>query len=225
MIHELPGSDQDAQKPFGGPNPWPSADVLPAWKETMLKYQQEMINLGKAVARIIAVALDVNEDFFDQPNLLGNALSYYNFNHYVQYGASNKYTLGTLAHSDIFIITILATNDVPGLQICKNIDANPRVWENVLPLKGAFVINIGDMLQWMSNGLFRSTKHRVLFREERYSLACFVSPSLEGTIECIPSCKSAENPPKYPPIKCEEFIANVYKKRGDDQNISDHTKL
>lgn len=39
-------------------------------------------NLGKAVARIIAVALDVNEDFFDQPNLLGNALSYYNFNHY-----------------------------------------------------------------------------------------------------------------------------------------------
>ncbi|KAK9205191.1 hypothetical protein WN943_015458 [Citrus x changshan-huyou] len=218
--------DLDPEKPLCGPNVWPSADVLPGWKETMLRYQQEALNLGRKIGRIIALALDLDVDFFDKPEILGNAMPYVSFNHYGVQDAdpSKEYILGTPAHSDPSLITLLATDEVPGLQICRNIHANPRVWENVAPLKDAFIVNIGDMLERMSNCVFRSTMHRVLFRQERYTIAYFVYPSNDAMIECFPTCKSEEKPPKYPPIKCKDLFNIIFKNVADGKTARDITE-
>nr|GEX20995.1 2-oxoglutarate-Fe(II) type oxidoreductase-like isoform X2 [Tanacetum cinerariifolium] len=63
---------------------------------------------------------------------------------------------GAGAHSDFGFLTLLATDNVSGLQICKDKDVKPQVWEDVEPLKGAFVVNLGDMLERWSNCIFRT---------------------------------------------------------------------
>ncbi|XP_058074184.1 2-oxoglutarate-Fe(II) type oxidoreductase hxnY-like isoform X2 [Magnolia sinica] len=209
---EVPENDPQAEKPFYGPNVWPSADLLPGWRQTMEKYHQKALGVAKAVARVIALALDLDGDFFDKPEMLGEPIATLRLLHY-EGRASNPANgiYGAGAHSDYGLITLLATDDVLGLQICKDKDAQPQVWEYVAPLKGAFVVNLGDMLERWSNGVFRSTLHRVVVDgQERYSIAYFVEPSHECLVECLPTCKSETNPPKFPPVKCGTYLSQRY---------------
>ncbi|XP_039166149.1 1-aminocyclopropane-1-carboxylate oxidase-like isoform X3 [Eucalyptus grandis] len=132
---------------------------------------------------------------------------------------------GAGAHSDFGFITLLATDDVPGLQICKNKDAKPLKWEYVQPMRGPFIVNLGDMLERWSNCIFRSTLHRVIGNgQERYSIASFLEPNHDCLIECLPTCMSKENPPKFPPVQCQTYLSqrlddthadlNVYRREG-----------
>ncbi|KAF8388913.1 hypothetical protein HHK36_025594 [Tetracentron sinense] len=221
---EVPEDDFGAQKPFYGPNVWPSADLILGWRQTMEKYHREALEVAKAVARIIALALDLDGDFFDKPEMLGEPIATLRLLHYeggnqIKGRVSNpvKGIYGAGAHSDYGLITLLATDDVLGLQICKDKDANPRSWEYVAPMKGAFIVNLGDMLERWSNCIFRSTLHRVLGNgQERYSIAYFVEPSHECLVECLPSCKSEKNPPKFPPVKCGTYLTQRYKDTHTD---------
>ncbi|XP_028079409.1 probable 2-oxoglutarate-dependent dioxygenase At3g50210 isoform X6 [Camellia sinensis] len=108
-------------------------DILPGWRETMEKYHREALQemLGKPIA--ILRLLHYEGSVFDPMKGI--------------YGAG--------AHSDFGLITLLATDDIYGLQICKDKDAKPQKWEFVAPLKGAFIVNIGDMLERWSNCIFR----------------------------------------------------------------------
>ncbi|GMQ07190.1 hypothetical protein CsSME_00051492 [Camellia sinensis var. sinensis] len=187
---EVPENDPDIEKPLYGPNVWPPSDILPGWRETMEKYHREALQemLGKPIAtlRLLHYEGSVSDPM--------------------------KGIYGAGAHSDFGLITLLATDDVYGLQICKDKDAKPQKWEFVAPLKGAFIVNLGDMLERWSNCIFRSTLHRVLGNgQERYSIAYFVQPSHDCLVECLPTCQSQENPPKFPPIKCETYILQRYK--------------
>ncbi|XP_039164746.1 2-oxoglutarate-Fe(II) type oxidoreductase hxnY isoform X2 [Eucalyptus grandis] len=201
---EVPEDDPDAQKPHLGPNLWPSEELLPRWRQTMEIFHSQALNVVKVVARIIALALDLEADFFDKPEILSKPIPILRLLHYEGiYGAG--------AHSDFGFITLLATDDVPGLQICKNKDAKPQAWEYVQPLKGAFIVNLGDMLERWSNCIFRSTLHRVIGNgQERYSIALFLEPNHECLVECLPTCMSEENPPKFPPILCQTYLAQRY---------------
>lgn len=82
------------------------------------------------------------------------------------------------------MLTLLVTDGVPGLQIC----TDGRTWRDVPPLQGAFVVNIGDMLQRWTNGLYRSTLHRVVNRHggERHSIAFFFEPNFDARVEALP---------------------------------------
>ncbi|XP_052292346.1 2-oxoglutarate-dependent dioxygenase-like isoform X2 [Citrus sinensis] len=149
--------DPNCGKFFYGPNIWPPADILPGWKETMMRYQEETINVGRAIGRIIAHALDLNVDFFDQPEILGNkTASYSNMFHYGVPGTDfSKEIVGAPPHCDLNFITLLATDEIWGLQICREKNAQPQLWEAIPPVKGAFIVNVGDMLEMLSNGAFR----------------------------------------------------------------------
>ncbi|URE12304.1 2OG-Fe(II) oxygenase superfamily [Musa troglodytarum] len=215
-VHE---DDPQAEKPFYGPNLWPSADILPGWRETMERYHKEALRVARAVARIIALALDLDAGFFDKPEMLGEAIATLRLLHYE--GANQfkgkisnpeKGVFGAGAHSDYGLITLLATDDVAGLQICKDRGAKPQVWECVAPVKGGFIVNLGDMLERWSNCIFRSTMHRVVLDgRERYSIAYFVEPSHECLVECLPTCKSETNPPKFPAVTCSAYLLQRYK--------------
>ncbi|CAL5350348.1 unnamed protein product [Camellia sinensis] len=150
---EVPENDPDIEKLLYGPNVWPPSQAL---------------EVAKAISRIIALALNLEVDFFDRQEMLGKPTLCRVFD-------SMKGICGAGAHSDFGLITLLATDDVYGLQICKDKDAKPQKWEFVAPLKGAFIVNLGDMLERWSNCIFRSTLHRVLGNgQKRYSIAYFV---------------------------------------------------
>ncbi|KAK9200119.1 hypothetical protein WN944_015315 [Citrus x changshan-huyou] len=114
-------------------------------------------NVGRAIGRIIALALDLNVDFFDQPEILGNkTASYSNMFHYGVPGTDfSKEIVGAPPHCDLNFITLLATDEIWGLQICREKNAQPQLWEAIPPVKGAFIVNVGDMLEMLSNGAFR----------------------------------------------------------------------
>ncbi|KAM4131398.1 hypothetical protein ACJW30_01G173000 [Castanea mollissima] len=132
----------------------------------------------------------------------------------------SKGIFGAGAHSDYGLITLLATDGIPGLQICKDRDAKPQIWEDVPPLKGAFIVNLGDMLERWSNCVFKSTLHRVLVNgQERYSMAYFVEPSHDCLVECLPTCKSENNPPKFPPILCQTYLSQRYNDTHTDRSV------
>ncbi|KAK9697603.1 hypothetical protein RND81_08G048000 [Saponaria officinalis] len=211
---EVPEDDPEAEKPFYGPNIWPATEILPGWRQTMEKYHSQALEVARAVGRIIALALDLDEDFFDKPEMLGKPIATLRLLHYGsgQVSDPSKGLYGAGAHSDYGLITLLATDDVVGLQICKDRDAKPQIWEYVPPVKGAFIVNLGDMLERWSNCVFKSTMHRVLGTgKDRYSIAYFVEPSHECLVECLPSCKSETNPPMFPPVRCGEYLSQRYR--------------
>lgn len=117
------------------------------------------------------------------------------------------------AHSDYGMITLLLTDDQPGLQI--NFQ---NEWIDVPPRPDAFIVNLGDMLERWSNGLFQSTMHRVLTsgEKERYSIPFFYEPNFDAEVKCLPTCCSPENPPKYPPITSGQHLLNKYKETHAD---------
>uniref|UniRef100_A0A0E0BYG3 Fe2OG dioxygenase domain-containing protein n=1 Tax=Oryza meridionalis TaxID=40149 RepID=A0A0E0BYG3_9ORYZ len=208
---EVPEDDPQANRPFYGPNQWPSDEVLPRWRKVMEQYHSEALRVAKSIARIIALALNLEEDFFDKPEMLGEPIATLRLLHY-EGKVSNpaKGVFGAGAHSDYGLITLLATDDVVGLQICKDRNAQPQVWEYVAPVKGGFIVNLGDMLE-------RSTLHRVVLDgRERHSIAFFVEPSHDCVVECLPTCKSESNPPKFPPITCSAYLSQRYKETHAD---------
>ncbi|GAB2268369.1 hypothetical protein Dimus_003332 [Dionaea muscipula] len=210
---EIPEDDPKAQKPFCGPNVWPAADLLPGWRRTMEEYHQQALEVAREVAKIIALALDLDAAFFDKTEMLGDAIATLRLLHYGgQVSDPSKGIYGAGAHTDFGLITLLATDDVVGLQICKDKDAKPHIWEYVAPLKGAFIVNLGDMLERWSNCIFKSTLHRVIGHgQDRYSIAFFVEPSLDCIVDCLPTCKSESNPPKFAPISCLSYLSQRYK--------------
>ncbi|KAL1567796.1 2-oxoglutarate-Fe(II) type oxidoreductase hxnY-like isoform X1 [Salvia divinorum] len=220
---EVSEDQADAQKPFYSPNRWPSEDILPRWRKTMEKYHQEALEVARSVSQLIALALGLDINFFDQPKMLGNPIATLRLLHYE--GRTSEPANGIFgagAHSDYGLITLLATDDNYGLQICKDKDAKPQIWEYVPPLKGAFIVNLGDMLERWSNCFFRSTLHRVLGNgQERYSIAFFVDPSHDCIVECLPTCQSEKNPPKFPTVKCKDYLLQKYKDTHAD--ISSYT--
>ncbi|XP_028080072.1 2-oxoglutarate-Fe(II) type oxidoreductase hxnY-like isoform X2 [Camellia sinensis] len=122
----------------------------------MEKYHREALEVAKAISRIIALALNLEVDFFDRQEMLGKPIANLRLLHYEgRVSDPMKGIYGAGAHSDFGLITLLATDDVFGLQICKDKDAKPQKWEFVAPLKGAFIVNLGDMLERWSNCIFR----------------------------------------------------------------------
>nr|AAY78762.1 oxidoreductase [Arabidopsis thaliana] len=185
--------------------------VLPGWRATMEKYHQEALRVCKAIARLLALALDLDTNYFDKPEMLGNPIAVMRLLRYEGMSDPLKGIFGCGAHSDYGMLTLLATDSVTGLQICKDKDVKPRKWEYVPSIKGAYIVNLGDLLERWSNGIFKSTLHRVLGNgQDRYSIPFFIEPSHDCLVECLPTCQSENNLPKYPAIKCSTFLTQRY---------------
>ncbi|CAB62039.1 putative protein [Arabidopsis thaliana] len=182
--------------------------VLPGWRATMEKYHQEALRVCKAIARLLALALDLDTNYFDKPEMLGNPIAVMRLLRYEGMSDPLKGIFGCGAHSDYGMLTLLATDSVTGLQ---DKDVKPRKWEYVPSIKGAYIVNLGDLLERWSNGIFKSTLHRVLGNgQDRYSIPFFIEPSHDCLVECLPTCQSENNLPKYPAIKCSTFLTQRY---------------
>ncbi|KFK33986.1 hypothetical protein AALP_AA5G086900 [Arabis alpina] len=211
MGTEGTGEEPHGDNKFYRPNTWPDSDALPGWRETMEKYHQEAL-VCKAIARIMALALDMDESYFGTSEMVGNPIAYMRLLHYEGMSDPSRGIYGCGSHTDHGMMTLLATDSVMGLQICKDKDVKLQKWEYVRSVKGAYIVNLGDVMERWSNGLFKSTLHRVLGNgQDRYSIPFFVSPSHDCVVECLPTCQSKNNPSKYPAIRCSTYLTQRYK--------------
>ena len=178
-----------------GPNQWPADPA--SFTPTIREYFAVMTGLARAVVSAFALVLDLPERYFDQfftvPMATAGPL------HYPPHtGAITEQQLGAGAHTDYGAVTLLAQDNVGGLQV-KNVE---NTWIDVPPIPGAFVVNVGDMMARWTNDLFTSTVHRVInvSGHERYSIPFFFDPNHDADITAIPSCVTDARPAKYPPI-------------------------
>ncbi|KAG4188491.1 hypothetical protein ERO13_A08G168000v2 [Gossypium hirsutum] len=210
-----------------GLNQWSLEEDLPSWRSTMETYHQKVLSAGTKLLSLIALSLKLDENFFGKVGALNEPLGfirYYIIQAQIEkmmchlmlmlgdLDSSSEEIYGASAHSDYGMITLLMTDGVPGLQICREKSKQPQVWEDVPSISGAFVVNIGDMMERWTNCLFRSTLHRVLPpRQERYSVAFFMDPGKDCIVECLESCCSEACPPRFPPIKASDYLEERFR--------------
>ncbi|MBL8705529.1 MAG: isopenicillin N synthase family oxygenase [Rhodospirillales bacterium] len=210
LMRELGPDDPDVRtgKPLHGPNQWPSEDVLPGFRQSILAYYAAMEALAQRLLRGMALSLDLDEGFF--AGKTQKALAYLRLLHYPpQQGMIDEREIGCGAHSDYGCLTILAQDEVGGLQLRNSAGE----WIEAPPIPGTFVINLGDQMARWTNERFQATPHRVINRSgrERYSIPFFFDPDFDAVIECLPSCQGPGNPPKHAPITGGEHLLSMLK--------------
>jgi isopenicillin N synthase-like dioxygenase len=196
-----------AETPYLGPNQWPEG--LPGWRDAVLDYFAAVEALARRLMNGIALSLDLPWGYFD-PSLAEHVSSLRLLHYPPHPTADPAKEVGCGAHTDWGAITVLAQDEIGGLEI----QLPEGRWIPARPVPGAFIVNIGDMMQRWTNDLYVSTPHRVLNRSprDRYSAAFFFDPSYYTQVECLPTCCDADRPARYPPITSGEHLAAMYRK-------------
>jgi isopenicillin N synthase-like dioxygenase len=188
-----------ARRPFRALNAWPD---LPGFRETQLAYFDACAALGgrihRALARDLGIAIDYFAGKFDRPMATLRLLRY----PASLTGAGDR--IGAGAHTDYGNLTLLATDDVGGLEV----RTRAEKWIDAPAMPGAFVVNIGDCLMRWTNDVYVSTPHRVVNRSgrERYSIAFFFDPNPDAEVAVIPSCVGEGERARYEPILAADYL-------------------
>ena len=203
VMHDQPEDHPDrlAGLALAGPNQWPAS--APEIREPIERYVAAMRDLGRRLARVIAVALGAPADHFAaafvEPVTFLRLLWYP-----PQPPDSPDDLYGAAPHTDYGFLTLLAQHRLPGLQV----RSSDGAWLDVPVVDDAFVLNSADILRRWSNGRWLSTPHRVVNRtgEERYSAPFFFDPHMRTVVEPLPSCVPAGERPRYEPVVYGDYL-------------------
>jgi isopenicillin N synthase-like dioxygenase len=198
--------DVKARLPLRGRNQWPAA--LPDIRDPMVTYFKTLGAMCDRMLPAFAVALDMPTDYF-APFFANEGHHNLRFLHYPPQDADEDNLFGQAPHTDNSFMTALARTDVPGLAV--RLPSGEWFPPPIIP--GTFLINLGNMMRRWSNNRFLSTPHGVLNESgtDRYSIAYFHSPNPASTIECLPSCVSADNPAQYNPAVYRDLVLDFYR--------------
>ena len=180
---------------------WPSVE----FKELMQLFFAECLERAFLLQRILAEALNLDEDFFVKFHS-GQNISL-RLLHYPACSSDKVQNsqLGAGAHTDYGLTTFLFQDSVGGLEIC---DQHGN-WQDVEPDKSVVLINSGDLLERWTNGKYRSTLHRVkpmTFGRDRLSIAFFVDPDSETEVKVLDSFIDADTPRKFSDVNAGDYI-------------------
>ena len=176
---------------------WPESVLF---KTTVQRYYQAMLNLSRVLFKGFSLALNLAEDSFTRH--FSTPPSQLRLIHYFDNPNASDNDSGIGAHTDYEFFTILLPTS-PGLQVLNG--ANE--WINVPLLEDCFVINIGDMMELVSNGRYIATSHRVRkVREERYAFPFFCSLDYDTVVEPIRSLLQDGEEEKYAPLVCGDHL-------------------
>jgi len=193
------------------PNIWPDAPA--GFRALVETYFDRVYDLAQSLMRLGALALELPEDhfapFYDRMSTQLRLTNYPD-----QAAAPLPGQLRSGAHTDYLGFTILRQDGAPGGLQVRLPDGG---WTDVAPVPGAFVINAGDLLSRWTNGRWKSNLHRVVnpprhlgSSARRISIVFFTGPNHDSLIECLPTCRSADNPPRYPAVRAwEHFMEKV----------------
>jgi isopenicillin N synthase-like dioxygenase len=192
--------------PLRGLNQWPQSQ--PDIRAPMTAYFKALGAMCDRMLPAFAVALDMPTDTFD-PLFADDGHHNLRFLHYPPQDAGEDNLFGQAPHTDNSFMTALARTDVPGLAV----RLPSGEWFPPPIVEGTFLINLGNMMRRFSNDRFLSTPHGVLNESgtDRYSIAYFHSPNPNATIQCLPSCVSADNPARYEPTVYRELVLAFYR--------------
>ena len=196
-------------------NIWP--EEVPELKDISIRIYQIFEKIGQTLLKAIALYLNLSENFFDEKIYLGNSIL--RLLHYFPIKDISDVPKGSLraaAHEDINLITLLMGASAEGLQ------AKTRAghWIDINPLTDQIVVNIGDMLQRLTNGQLLSTSHRVinknpmLMKKSRYSMPFFLHPIPSMDLSAIPSTINENQPKKFKDITAGVYLDERLKELG-----------
>ncbi|WP_336514781.1 isopenicillin N synthase family dioxygenase [Pollutibacter soli] len=161
---------------------------------------------GSALLQAISIYLGLNEDYFAAPIEEGNSIL--RAIHYPPITAEPASAIRAEQHEDINLITLLVGASAEGLQIL----TKQNEWVPVTALPGQIVVNVGDMLQRLTNNKLRSTTHRVvnpprdLWHTSRFSIPFFLHPKSGMSLACLESCIDENHPKAYPDCTAGEYL-------------------
>lgn len=163
------------------------------FRRTVAMYVQEVARVAHMICEILGNQVKVNSKYFENIFALQNSFLRLNKYHPCVFGSQ---VFGLVPHTDTSFITILAQDQIGGLELKKN-----GQWIGVKPCSEALTVNIGDMFQALSNGVYQSVRHRVIppANVERLSIAFFICPYQETEIEF------SGNPKKYRRFSFREY--------------------
>lgn len=207
---DLPPDDSDvvAGKPLHMPNRWP--DHLPGFRPAVEAYFAAMLDLSRSLRQAFAMTLGLDADYFEP--FYHRPLVQLSLLHYRPPASQREEDLeiGAGEHRDSGAFTLLMQDDTGGLEV------QPRggEWIAAPPIKGAYVINIGDVMMRWTNGRFVSTPHRVVNRAQRarYSIPFFANPDYDVTIAPIDRLVPAGDKPAFAPLHNGDYMVDFYKK-------------
>ena len=174
-------------------------NFLRMFKEVLEKYTFNMTKLGRNLMRLALLSSGVKDlsvmQSLDTPTIWLRLL------HYPPISKNSPSDLyGSAPHTDFGCLTILAQDEIGGLQV----QTREGEWIDVPKLEGSFVVNVGDMLSRYTNGLLRSTPHRVINKSgrERFSCPFFFDPHTTAVVQPL----KGTGKPKFSPINFGEFL-------------------
>jgi isopenicillin N synthase-like dioxygenase len=168
--------------PLHGRNLFPD---VPRFRETVLDYMSAMTRLGHRMMEIFGLSLGLAESYFNDRYTRDPLVLFRIFNYPAAEPRPSEPEWGVGEHTDYGLLTILKQDDVGGLQV--KVPSGTTTWIDAPPLPGSFVCNIGDMLDRMTGGFYRSTPHRVLNPggRARLSFPFFFDPSFDAEVRPI----------------------------------------
>jgi isopenicillin N synthase-like dioxygenase len=194
------------------PNVWPSAE-LPDFRDALLSLYRALDELGGRVLVALARELSLEPTWFADKIDHGNSIL--RPLHYPPLGGFTG--VRSAAHEDINLITLMVSAGEPGLELLRR----DGTWLPVQTGPEEVIVNIGDMLQRLTNHVLPSTTHRVVNpageagARSRYSLPYFLHLNPEVAIATLPSCVTTDRPDRYPsPITAHEYLRERLREIG-----------
>lgn len=192
-------------------NIWPSE--IPEFKEVMLELYRQ---LDVCSMKLLAACSEyIGEDTDLLPSMARDGNTILRVINYPEVSPDrDPASIRAGAHEDINFITLLCEATAGGLELLQR-DGS---WLPIHALKGQIIVDTGDMLQNLTNGLLKSTTHRVVnpdnSRERRFSMPYFVHPRSEVDLSPLRRCKERTGETKYPPITAGEYLDQRLKEIG-----------
>jgi len=208
------GRELPAGHPLAGempPNIWPRE--INGFKEAFSALFEAFDAVGARILSGVARHLGLPNDWFESRIENGNSIL--RLLHYPPVSAQAP-GIRAGAHEDINLITLLLGAEEGGLQLLTRQGA----WATVTPPPGGLVINVGDMLQRLTNHVLPSTSHRVVNPPPerrhiaRYAMPFFLHLRPDVLIEALPQCVSTDNPLREPPITAHDYLLERLREIG-----------
>ena len=201
--HEVDPADPGYKvKPLQGPNQWPDD---PDFRDTVRRYDTAMRDLGMRLLKAFSTAIGERPDFFAEH--FSPPTTALRLIHYPPAPHDRPDDLyGAHPHTDYGFLTILAQDDVGGLEVRRSDGA----WQPVPFVADSFVVNIGDILARWTNDSFNSTPHRVINpspERDRYSIGYFFDPSLDTEISTLAHFRAGAGDSKYAPVRYADYFS------------------
>ncbi|KAG8076250.1 hypothetical protein GUJ93_ZPchr0006g41458 [Zizania palustris] len=207
----------------------PDAERIPAvCRAEILDWDVHATAVARALTALLCEGLGIRADTLEEESCLEGKVMVC---HYYPVCPEPQRTMGIVPHTDPGVLTVLAQDGVGGLQVKHTNEDGKSYWVDAKPVPGALVINVGDLLQIMSNDKYKSVEHRVVMNsheEARVSTAIFFNPGKRGDSVFygpLPELVSSENPPKFRNFTMSEFLGAFFKRDLASKALIDHFKI